>query len=40
MAQGFDGRDHNITGYSMFLTGAGVKKVSATEQRTNSAFKR
>lgn len=26
MAQGADGRDHNITGYSMFLTGAGVKK--------------
>jgi hypothetical protein len=26
MSQGFDGRDHNITGYSMFLTGAGVKK--------------
>jgi hypothetical protein len=26
MAQGPDGRDHNITGYSMFLTGAGVKK--------------
>ncbi len=26
MAQGEDGRDHNITGYSMFLTGAGVKK--------------
>jgi len=25
MAQGFDGRDHNITGYSMFLTGAGVR---------------
>ncbi|MCC7373393.1 MAG: DUF1501 domain-containing protein [Verrucomicrobiales bacterium] len=25
-AQGPDGRDHNITGYSMFLTGAGVKK--------------
>jgi uncharacterized protein (DUF1501 family) len=24
-AQGKDGRDHNITGYSMFLTGAGVK---------------
>lgn len=24
-AQGEDGRDHNITGYSMFLTGAGVK---------------
>ncbi len=24
-AQGPDGRDHNITGYSMFLTGAGVK---------------
>lgn len=24
-AQGVDGRDHNITGYSMFLTGAGVK---------------
>jgi len=21
-----DGRDHNITGYSMFLAGAGVKK--------------
>jgi hypothetical protein len=26
MSQGTDGRDHNITGYSMFLTGAGVKK--------------
>ncbi|HYP06491.1 MAG TPA: DUF1501 domain-containing protein [Bryobacteraceae bacterium] len=26
MAQGPDGRDHNITGYSMFLTGAGVKR--------------
>jgi hypothetical protein len=25
-AQGADGRDHNVTGYSMFLTGAGVKK--------------
>jgi len=25
-AQGPDGRDHNITGYSMFLVGAGVKK--------------
>jgi hypothetical protein len=25
-AQGADGRDHNIKGYSMFLTGAGVKK--------------
>lgn len=25
MAQGPDGRDHNITGYPMFLTGAGVK---------------
>jgi uncharacterized protein (DUF1501 family) len=25
MAQGSDGRDHNITGYSMFLTGAGVR---------------
>jgi hypothetical protein len=25
-AQGQDGRDHNITGYSMFLTGAGIKK--------------
>lgn len=24
-AQGEDGRDHNITGYSMFLAGAGVK---------------
>ena len=23
--QGVDGRDHNITGYSMFLAGAGVK---------------
>lgn len=29
MAQGPDGRDHNITGYSMFLTGAGVKKGSS-----------
>ena len=27
MAQGPDGRDHNITGYSMFLTGAGVNAV-------------
>jgi hypothetical protein len=26
MAQGVDGRDHNITGYPMFLMGAGVKK--------------
>jgi hypothetical protein len=26
MAQGMDGRDHNITGYSMFLAGGGVKK--------------
>lgn len=26
MSQGTDGRDHNITGYSMFLAGAGVKK--------------
>jgi hypothetical protein len=25
-AQGQDGRDHNITGYSMFMAGAGVKK--------------
>ena len=25
-AQGPDGRDHNITGYPMWLTGAGVKK--------------
>jgi hypothetical protein len=25
-AQGVDGRDHNIMGYSMFLAGAGVKK--------------
>jgi len=25
MAQGQDGRDHNITGYSMFMAGAGVK---------------
>jgi len=25
-SQGLDGRDHNITGYSMFLAGAGVKK--------------
>jgi len=25
-SQGADGRDHNITGYSMILTGAGVKK--------------
>ncbi|MHC5539156.1 DUF1501 domain-containing protein, partial [Singulisphaera rosea] len=25
-AQGQDGRDHNITGYSMFLAGAGVKQ--------------
>lgn len=25
-AQGEDGRDHNITGYPMFLAGAGVKK--------------
>jgi uncharacterized protein (DUF1501 family) len=24
-AQGVDGRDHNITGYTMFLAGAGVK---------------
>ncbi|RYD84068.1 MAG: DUF1501 domain-containing protein, partial [Verrucomicrobiaceae bacterium] len=25
-SQGVDGRDHNITGYSMFLAGGGVKK--------------
>ena len=25
-SQGPDGRDHNITGYPMFLAGAGVKK--------------
>jgi uncharacterized protein (DUF1501 family) len=25
MAQGPDGRDHNITGYPMFLAGAGVR---------------
>jgi hypothetical protein len=25
-AQGVDGRDHNITGYAMFLAGAGVRK--------------
>jgi len=25
-SQGVDGRDHNITGYSMFMTGAGLKK--------------
>jgi len=25
-SQGADGRDHNITGYSMFMTGAGVKQ--------------
>ncbi len=25
-AQGADGRDHNITGYAMFLAGAGVRK--------------
>jgi len=25
-AEGADGRDHNITGYSMFLAGAGVKR--------------
>jgi len=25
-AQGADGRDHNITGYAMFMAGAGVKK--------------
>jgi len=34
-AQGVDGRDHNITGYPMFLTGAGVKKgfsYGATDQ--------
>lgn len=24
-SQGADGRDHNITGYSMFLAGAGVR---------------
>jgi hypothetical protein len=28
-AQGPDGRDHNITGYSMWLAGAGVKKGSS-----------
>jgi hypothetical protein len=26
MSQGADGRDHNITGYPLFLTGAGVKQ--------------
>jgi uncharacterized protein (DUF1501 family) len=26
MAQGADGRDHNITGYSMFLAGTRVNK--------------
>jgi hypothetical protein len=34
-AQGPDGRDHNITGYPMFLAGAGVKKgfsYGATDQ--------
>jgi hypothetical protein len=34
-AQGTDGRDHNITGFPMFLTGAGVKKgftYGATEE--------
>jgi len=25
-SQGADGRDHNVTGYSMFMTGAGLKK--------------
>jgi len=25
-SQGADGRDHNITGYAMFLAGAGIKK--------------
>jgi uncharacterized protein (DUF1501 family) len=25
-SEGTDGRDHNITGYSMFMAGAGVKK--------------
>ena len=25
-SQGADGRDHNITGYAMFMTGAGVRK--------------
>jgi hypothetical protein len=25
-SQGADGRDHNIRGYAMFMTGAGVKK--------------
>lgn len=39
MAQGPDGRDHNITGYSMFLAGAGVKKASATAARMSSASK-
>jgi uncharacterized protein (DUF1501 family) len=28
-AQGPDGRDHNITGYSMWLAGAGVKQGSS-----------
>ena len=34
-SQGADGHDHNITGYSVFLTGAGVKKglsYSATDE--------
>jgi hypothetical protein len=37
MAQGPDGRDHNITGYPMFLTGAGVKQAFTYGARTNTA---
>ncbi len=34
-AQGPDGRDHNITGYPMWLAGAGVKPGSRTGLRTS-----
>lgn len=39
-SQGPDGRDHNVTGYSMFLAGAGVKKgfsFGATDELGNKA---
>jgi hypothetical protein len=42
-SQGADGRDHNITGYSMFLAGAGVKKgfsYGATDELGMSAVDR
>lgn len=33
--QGKDGRDHNITGYPMFMVGAGVKKALVMVSRMN-----